>query len=201
MRRVVVGHHDVSDPPFDRICGQYRSPLADHLVGDDQAFGSGQGRKKRRLAAGGRAQVEYPGSGVRLENLPENCFEEHRTGFLDVIGAAVERRVERELRAFVEVVAVTAPRNLPAFGLRPDFVGVETDADRRFAVVQRGEQSFRFGSPERLRRPAAKKFGQRQGHSFSVFLNDPIRNTRSSSDDGSAIKSVWSTSIVRISPS
>ena len=55
--------------------------------------------------------------------------------------------------------------------------------------------------PLREMSAAAKKFGQRQGHSFSVFLNDPIRNTRSSSDDGSAIKSVWSTSIVRISPS
>jgi len=96
MRRVVVGHHDVSDPPFDRICGQYRSPLADHLVGDDQAFGSGQGRKKRRLASGSRAQVEYPQRRFGVGYGTENSLQKHRARLLHVVSSAVQRRVERK---------------------------------------------------------------------------------------------------------
>ena len=67
--RIGARYDDIPDPPPPDVVGQDRRPGADRLVRDDQALGTGKARKKRRLAAGGRAQVEHALARLRVQKL------------------------------------------------------------------------------------------------------------------------------------
>ena len=94
--RIGARYDDIPDPPPPDVVGQDRRSGADRLVRDDQALGTGKARKKRRLASGSRAQVEYPQRRSGIGYGTENSLQKHRARLLHVVSSAVQRRVERK---------------------------------------------------------------------------------------------------------
>ena len=105
---VVVGDDAVRPAPFGDVLQKDLGPCRYRLVAHEDAALGQDGAHGGGLTAGGSAEVE----GVlrsMITQFPEDVGDEHRGGFLDVVAAGMEERVEGELRATREVKAFGTP--------------------------------------------------------------------------------------------
>lgn len=112
--------------PFDEVFDEDGGAGADGFVGHKEASFGKEGEEVGGFSAGGGAEVE--GAQGLPEVGSEHGFEVHRGGFLNVVTAGVEERIERKRGAIVEITGEGGPGD--GVGEKGGLlVGVPADAD------------------------------------------------------------------------
>ena len=167
-RRVTGDNSHAGVAPRADIRAEHAEAVPHHFVGQEgktvaEALPERSG-EVGGLAAGGGAEVQDGHARAEaVQYRAEQSADKHGRRILHVVASGMEQRVQREVGAFLQEVAVRTPGN--AFGVREragcQFGRVQADGDGRLAGQRVQHRPCPVGT-ELFRKPADERLGKHQ---------------------------------------